>query len=270
MTLSGGRDLSVGRSPVSNLRSVLRAYGDGNLFGEPYGQGPVQVVWLHGWQRRGRDFDACASMLSDRGVSSVALDLPGFGSSPVPSKAGGARFYAELVEPVVATIGEGPVLMVGHSFGGTVATVLAARRSDLVRGLVVTGAPLLRRGSSTKSPLSYRAVRWLHQHGLISAERIEASRQRHGSSDYRNAKGVMRDVLVISVNESYDDELNHLVPPVTMLWGERDYEVPVAIAQEASTLISAPHTLRVLAGVGHMVPTEAPDELVRSVLEALE
>jgi len=29
---------------------VLRAYGDGNIFGEPYGQGPVRIVWLHGWR----------------------------------------------------------------------------------------------------------------------------------------------------------------------------------------------------------------------------
>ena len=248
---------------------MLRAYGDGNLFGEPYGQGPVQVVWLHGWQRKGRDFEASATMLADQGVASVALDLPGFGSSPAPEVAGGARHYAELVEPVVATIGDGPVLLVGHSFGGTVATVLAARRPDLARGLVLTGAPLLRRGATTKAPLSYRAARWLHHRGLISAERIEASRQRHGSSDYRNAKGVMREVLVISVNESYADELTRLRSPVTMLWGENDNEVPVAIAEQASALLSAPHSLRVLAGVGHMVPTDAPDELLRSVVEAL-
>ena len=248
---------------------MLRAYGDGNLFGEPYGQGPVQVVWLHGWQRTGRDFEASARMLADQGVASVALDLPGFGSSPAPSVAGGAHYYAELVEPVVSTIGDGPVLLVGHSFGGRVATVLAARRPDLVRGLVLTGVPLLRRSATTKSPLSYRAARWLHHRGLISDERIEAARQRHGSSDYRNAKGVLRDVLVISVNESYADELTRLTSPVTMLWGANDFEVPVAIAEEASALLSAPHSLRTLAGVGHMVPTDAPDELLRSVAEAL-
>ena len=63
--------------------NVLRAYGDGTLFGEPYGEGPVRVVFLHGWARRGADFAACATELAGRGVASVTLDLPGFGSSPV-------------------------------------------------------------------------------------------------------------------------------------------------------------------------------------------
>ena len=270
LTLSGGRDFYEGDAPVGNLRGVLQAYGDGNLFGEPYGEGPPRVVWLHGWQRSGRDFVASASMLAERGVASVALDLPGFGASPAPAEAGGARHYAELVEPAVSAIGDGPVLLVGHSFGGTVATVLAARRPDLVSGLVLTGAPLLRRGATKRAPRSYRTARWLHRHGLISAQRIEASRQRHGSSDYRNARGVMREVLVISVNESYTDELAQVASPVTMLWGENDLEVPVAIAREAGALLSSPPSLQVLAGVGHMVPTDAPEELARSVVEALD
>jgi len=33
---------------------------------------------------------------------------------------------------------------------------------------------------------------------------LEAARQKYGSRDYRDATGVMRDVLVASVNESYE------------------------------------------------------------------
>src|SRR5665213_2169248 len=99
---------------------VLRAYGDGNIFGEPYGQGPVRIIWLHGWARRGQDFAASATDLARRGVASVALDLPGFGASPTPDSPGGARRYAELVVPVLKAIGDGPFVLVGHSFGGTV------------------------------------------------------------------------------------------------------------------------------------------------------
>jgi len=57
------------------------------------------VLWLHGWARRGEDFRAVALELAQRGVASVALDLPGFGASPVPGLAGGARHYAELILP---------------------------------------------------------------------------------------------------------------------------------------------------------------------------
>jgi len=246
---------------------VLRAYGDGTVFGEPFGRGPVQVIWLHGWARRGEDFAAAANELAHRGVASVALDLPGFGASPAPTSAGGARHYAELVMPALREIGDGPFVIVGHSFGGTVACVLAAQHPEVVRALILTGAPLLRSPSSRTSPISYRVQRWLHARGVVSDTRVEAARQRYGSSDYRNAAGVMRDVLVASVNESYEDELSRLDVPVTLLWGEADREVPLDVATRASALLSTTHTLQALHGIGHLLPTEAPDHL-RTAVEA--
>jgi pimeloyl-ACP methyl ester carboxylesterase len=248
---------------------VLRAYGDGSIFGEPYGRGPVQVIWLHGWARRGQDFAAAANELTQRGVASVALDLPGFGSSPAPSSAGGARHYADLVMPALRDIGDGPFVMVGHSFGATVACVLAAEHPEVVRALILTGAPLLRSPTTRPSPISYRALRWLHGRGVVSDKRMEATRQKYGSSDYRNAAGVMRDVLVASVNESYEDELSRLDVPVTLLWGEEDREVPLDIATRASTLLETTHTLQALHGIGHLLPTEAPGELARVVEASL-
>jgi pimeloyl-ACP methyl ester carboxylesterase len=244
---------------------VLRAYGDGTVFGEPFGVGPVRVIWLHGWGRRGQDFAAAASELARRGVASVALDLPGFGASPAPSFPGGARHYADLVMPTLAEVGEGPFVLVGHSFGGTVACVLAADHPEIVRALVLTGAPVLRRPSGRKSPLTYRALRWLHGRKMVSDPQMEAARRRYGSRDYRNATGIMRDVLVISVNESYEDELERLVAPVTLLWGEEDHEVPLDVATRAEAILKSAHTLTTLAGVGHLVPTEAPDALANVV-----
>jgi pimeloyl-ACP methyl ester carboxylesterase len=250
---------------------VLRAYGDGNLFGEPYGDGPVRVVFLHGWARRGQDFAACARELADLGTASVALDMPGFGSSPPPTVAGGARHYAQLIAPILAQISAEPVVLVGHSYGGTVATVIAANEPNLVSGLVLTGAPLLRPSLSSKSrpPWRFRLTRSLHARGLLSDQKMEAARQHYGSSDYRNASGIMRDVLVAAVNESFEDELARVHAPVVMVWGELDREVPDLIATQALALLAGPRHFRSVPGVGHLLPTEAPHELLSSTLELL-
>ncbi len=268
-TLPVRGDVSCARSHVSNLKDVLRAYGEGDLFGEPYGEGPVRVVWLHGWDRRGQDFAAAATTLAEGGVASVALDLPGFGATPPPAVAGGARHYADLVAPALAAMGDAPLVLVGHSFGGRVATVLAATRPELVRALVLTGVPLLGPTASVRSPLVYRATRWLHRRGLLSDRRLEAARQQYGSTDYRHARGVMREVLVVVVNEGYESELARVAAPVTMVWGDEDHEVSIDVATRAATFLSGRHTLRRLAGVGHLVPTEAPRELAAVVREAL-
>ena len=247
---------------------MLRSLGP-DLFGETHGEGPVRVVWLHGWARRGDDFAPAAEELARRGVASVAVDLPGFGASAAPARAGGARAYAELVVPSLETLVEGPVVLVGHSFGGTVATVIAANRPDLVRALVLVGAPVLRRATGSRSPLGYRLVRWARRRGLTSEARLERARQRYGSTDYKRASGVMRDVLVASVNESYEDELARISVPVTFLWGEGDIEVPVDVAVRAAERVGSDARLEVLAGVGHLVPTEAPGALAQAVEGAL-
>jgi pimeloyl-ACP methyl ester carboxylesterase len=254
---------------VSNLYYVLRSYGDSRIFGESYGAGPVRVVWLHGWARQAQDFAVAARLLAEHGVASVALDLPGSGASPVPVEAGGARHYAELIMSALRDVGDGPIVLVGHSFGGRIAVVVASRHPELVAGLVLTGAPLVRLHTPARAPLAYRALRWLARRHLISAARLEAARRKYGSSDYRNAQGVMRDVLVASVGESYEPELSSLDIPVAFVWGERDVDVPSVVAIRAANLVKSETTMTVVAGIGHLLPLEAPEALVDAVVGAV-
>lgn len=222
------------------------------------------MIALHGWGRRGSDFDAVLA-----GVDAVAFDLPGFGATPAPETPMGAAGYADVVETAIAELGEGPYVVVGHSFGGRIGTVLAARRPDLVRALVLTGVPLLRRAEGRRPPASYRLVRWLHARGLVSDARMEKLKRSRGSADYRAATGVMRDVLVTVVNESYADELAALRCPVTLLWGAEDTDVPPSIAVRAAELIPGPVTLDTIDGVGHLTVIDAPSRVRQSITEAM-
>jgi pimeloyl-ACP methyl ester carboxylesterase len=174
-----------------------------------------------------------------------------------------------LILPTLREIAKEPVVLVGHSRGGCIAVVAASRHPELTHALVVTGAPLVRPTSSAQSPLAYRTLRSLARHHLVSARRLEAARHKYGSTDYRNAEGVMRDVLVASVNESYEDELTSLALPVTFVWGGDDHEVPVDVARRAAELTPGPTSLTVLDGVGHLVPLEAPGALEDAAEKAL-
>ncbi len=240
----------------------LRSFLNGALFGEVAGTEAPTVVALHGWGRRGKDF---ASSLE--GLDSVALDLPGFGASPAPDSVIGAEGYADIVIEFLEELDRPPVL-VGHSFGGRVSVCIAARRPDLVGRMVLTGVPLLRSTPRKKPPLQYRLVRAMHRYGLVSDERMEALKRSRGSADYRAATGVMRDILVKVVNESYEEQMKEVNANVALVWGADDLEVPVDVARRATTIFPE-SSLVVLDGVGHWVPTQAPDELRAAIEESL-
>jgi pimeloyl-ACP methyl ester carboxylesterase len=261
---------------------ALRSLAQGTIFADVGGSGWPLVVGLHGW---GRDRADIAAAVEGLPGTVAVLDLPGWGNSPPPPEAWGAREYAaaialvvdELVADITKKTGEpdaeaggaGRALLVGHSYGGRVAVCLAAERPELVWGLVLAGVPLLRRtGPPGKPALGFRIVRRLHRWHLVSDARMEALRQRYGSADYAAAQGVMRQVLVRSVGESYDAELAQLRCPVAMVWGALDTAAPVEMAQRAEALIPTPSTLDVVEAVGHDVHTARPD-LLRSRALAL-
>jgi pimeloyl-ACP methyl ester carboxylesterase len=146
----------------------LRAFGP--LFGEVYGDGDPTVVALHGWARRGSDFDRVLD-----GFDAVAFDLPGFGATPAPAVATGAAGYAATVIEALEGMSGGPFVLVGHSFGGRVAVVVASTRPELVKGVVLTGVPLIRRRSAGGPSLGYRLLRRANRLGVVSDERMERS-----------------------------------------------------------------------------------------------
>ncbi|MDQ3573540.1 MAG: alpha/beta hydrolase [Actinomycetota bacterium] len=243
---------------------MLRSFADGQLFGAAHGVTPASVLALPGWARTHRDFDATLE-----GLDAIAVDLPGFGASPEPPEAWGGAGYAEAVAPVLDEMAR-PAVVVGHSFGGRVAVHLALLRPERVAALVLTGVPLLRRPGSSpaKAALAYRAARALHRRGLVGERAMGALRERYGSADYRAAKGIMRQVLVRVVNETYEEQLAAVACPVELVWGEDDAEVPVTVAEAASRLL-ADASLTVVPGAGHMVPQRAPAELRDAVTRHL-
>jgi pimeloyl-ACP methyl ester carboxylesterase len=97
---------------------------------------------------------------------------------------------------------------------------------------------------------------------------MESLRQRYGSADYRAAEGIMRQVLVRAVNERYDDVLEVIRCPVTLVWGDDDGVVPITVARLAVDDLEDAH-LVVCPGAGHLTPLSAPGVLRDAVVDRL-
>jgi pimeloyl-ACP methyl ester carboxylesterase len=243
---------------------MLTSLADGAILADKTGTTPPTVVTLHGWMRSGADFHAIVD-----GLDAVSIHLPGFGITPAPGEVWGSARYADAVASAIEPFGK--VVLVGHSFGGRVAVRLAANYPHLVSGLVLTGVPLVRLRAAPKPKLGFRIVRALAKAKLVRPDVLEAQRRKYGSADYNAANGVMRDILVTVVAETYADDLARIDVPVRMVWGENDSSAPADAGKAASELI-ADATFRVVPGAGHLLEGDLQravrvelDELIREV-----
>jgi pimeloyl-ACP methyl ester carboxylesterase len=123
---------------------VLLGYAEGPSSGPPF-------LLLHGGSARWQHGDDLLEALTDQ-WHVFAPDLRGHGrSGHVP----GAYRVRDDVDDIAflirQRIGE-PTVVYGHSRGGEVAVMLAAREPELVRGLIVGDAPLSPEGSPTEQP----------------------------------------------------------------------------------------------------------------------
>ncbi|MFM9368297.1 alpha/beta fold hydrolase [Streptomyces sp. Da 82-17] len=108
-------------------------------FGEPpktqESAGPG-VLLLHGLMGRASHWAGTAAWLAGR-HRAVALDQRGHGDSEKPPGPYTREAYVEDAEAALVQLGLAPAVLVGHSMGALTAWQLAARRPDLVRGLVI-------------------------------------------------------------------------------------------------------------------------------------
>lgn len=127
--------------PNPERRDVALPCGDVlrvSTSGDP--DGPLLVA-VHGF--RGSDMGLGAVLAPLDGFRVVSPNLPGMGVSDVVP---GVRYDLDRlvtdVAEVIRALSEGPVLLLGHSFGTVVVSAVAARHPELVRGLVLL-APIL-------------------------------------------------------------------------------------------------------------------------------
>lgn len=114
----------------------------------------VPVLLLHGLPGTADDFDAVTAEL--RGRRTIAIDRPGYGYS----SAGYAPFAQQLhaISGVIRALHLGRPILVGHSYGGTLALAFAERHPRQVSGLLLVDAAAAGLRPSTFSKLRAHVV----------------------------------------------------------------------------------------------------------------
>lgn len=223
------------------------------------------VVVLHGWGGRIESMTPVLQCLGS-GHRVVAIDLPGFGDSPLPRGAWGTPDYAVYVRDLLNELGVSKAHFVGHSFGAKVSFFLATVYPDLVDKLVLMGSPGLR----TPPSLGARAKRALGRAGRAAGKlgppgraTRDAIYRRVASTDYQEA-GELRPILVKVVNEDFRSVLPRVKSSTLLVWGSNDEAAPLAHGEEMEKLIPDAG-LVVFEGAGHFAYLDEPNRFCRVV-----
>jgi len=240
------------------------------------------VVFLHGlagcWQNW---LENIVPLAADHRV--IAIDLPGFGESPVPAGPISVSGYARTVVEVLDALGLEQATIVGNSMGGFVGCEMAIRFPQRIERLVlVAGAGLSLRHMRHERKTGARArVENLLFFGLGRLARhtdlvVRSRRLRRGllllvvahperlsgpliaEQAHGAGKPGFDDALEAMTAYPIRDRLGEISCPTLIVWGEDDRLVPVRDAAEFEWLIRDARRI-VYPDTGHMVMLERPE-----------
>lgn len=199
-------------------------------------QGTTPVLILHGW-------GACIGSVMPI-VNAVrkkhrvmALDLPGFGESEKPEKAYDSFDYIRIIYEFLRLKSVNEVILIGHSFGGKLSSIISSQSPELVKKLVLIDSAGIKpkRGIGYYAKVySFKFKRFAYKKLLkyfVSDKTVEKWLSKSGSTDYNNSSGVMRQILVKVVNEDISHMLHSIKSPTLIVWGEHDTDTPLYMAQ---------------------------------------
>lgn len=260
---------------------------------------PISVVALPGWKGADVGLRRSGARIAQGGSRVVTVNFPGMGVTESTGRlVGGLDELSEVVEEVLGKVcAPAPVVLVGHSFGATIALAVAARRLVSLRGLVlvspVVASPKRRSGVSAwagnacadlfaavleRAPrvVADAVVRstlvedlgnaFLARHGLAGFRRIraEAAPERHLRADPRAAA----DHLRVAARHGCLEFAGEVRVPTWIVAGDRDQLSPRSdLTRLCEALPNA--QMRLLPNAGHLAHQEDAEAMSFLVAECL-
>jgi pimeloyl-ACP methyl ester carboxylesterase len=229
-------------------------------------------------------YKVAGGLARDRRV--LMPDLPGYGLSGRPNASYELRWHAQIIAHWIAQLGLSSVDVVGHSFGGGVAQMLLLACPERIRRVVLVASGGL--GQEVGFWLKFATFPHFVEHygqpfmafgtrrtlghlidkqgvaalSVMNAERGTARAFARTVRDVINFRGQTRHFLQRA------HEVTEL-PPIAVLWGERDTLIPIAHGRKFVELVSGA-VFKSFADCGHYLHQERPAEVVNEVREFLD
>jgi pimeloyl-ACP methyl ester carboxylesterase len=213
----------------------------------------------------------------------IALDLPGFGHSPMPSEQISISGYARLLDRLMDALGIDAAAVVGNSMGGFISAELAIAFPQRVERLVLVSAAGIstydHRGAARTVPVLRRAERILAAYTAWMASKSDTVARRPRLRDATlnvvtrhpsrlpaalaaeqlrgSGKPGFMQALEANLNYDFHERLREIACPTLIVWGEDDRLIAARDAKVFGELIPGSRVV-MYADTGHMAMLERP------------
>ncbi len=239
-----------------------------------WGNGPIQLIALHGWTEGGsEEMVPFAELFSPSKYTVYMPDFPGFRESPDPQSSWDIRNYAEFISAYTKshqnTSGK-PINILGHSFGGRVSIVFASQNPQAVNKLILIDSAGIKHPLPLKDQIRLNTYKFARNKLSKSGFKDLSDKlrgwyvKRYGSSDFQKTSGVMRETFIKVVNQDLKSEAQKIKAPTLLIWGSKDDQTPLSDGKKLEQLIPDAG-LVVWEGAGHFSYLDRPIDTVKVI-----
>lgn len=220
------------------------------------------------------------------GRRAIALDLPGFGHSPLPEWKISIPAYGRMLDEFCQRLGLSTTTVVGNSMGGFIAAEVAIHKPEWIDYLVLVSAAGISHAAMRKEPVmaSARMLNLINPLAVrLDADALRRPRVRQLAYQgvFRHPQRVRPELLfeftangmgtraflpAIEALHDYDflDRLPTIAVPTLLIWGRDDLVVPASDAPGYHERIPESE-LHVFADCSHVPMAERPVRFNRLV-----
>lgn len=242
-----------------------------NLSYTSQGSGRPTLVFLHYFSGAAVSWRWVVEILK-ADFRCIALDLPGFGDA-APLEEPSLRHYSAFLREAFVELGLENVVLIGHSMGAKIALQVAADLDSDILEQVILVAP----SPPTQEPMPKdERDRMLTDHHSLDVaittvsgatqKPLPESRQTLAIRTHTQADDhTWRWWLLEGMNHSIADRLDQITVPVSVIASSDDPVIPWDTIQNDVVALLPGAELTQLSGIGHLIPLEAPEQLVQSI-----
>jgi triacylglycerol lipase len=252
---------------------IAEVYGESIHYYEQ-GQGPV-IILLHALGWYAEIWAPIMARLAKK-YRVIAMDHIGCGQSSKPMLDYRIQTFAEFLQGFIESLKVERATLVGHAFGGWVASLYASQHPEIVDKLILVSASGVTRNYTDRfldlNPASFAAtqdlLKTLFCNKELASEEMarEVFLRRLKMNDFftvhRTFDGIFR------YDQFLDPVLERITSPTLVIWGKDDKVTPLPDGNRFLRGIRGA-TMELLEYCGHVPHIERPDDVSRAILAFL-